>query len=178
MLLLLGCLLAVADEKPAFDWKPPAIDNGIFTRELGMLDSEREEFATNLAIHASNRVASSKADAAALAQARRTLALAQLLSPRNKRALITSFQLSKGIMPETVPGNYSPQAFSRLLLTRGQLLENQGGAENTLMARFFMALAAEMDPTNEDAVYASELRRIDHGPIDWKSITDAEAKKP
>lgn len=178
MLLLLGCLYAVADEKPAFEWKPPVIDGGLFTRELGMLDSEREEFATNLAIHASNRVASGKADATALAQARRMLALAQHLSPRNKRALVTSFQLSKGIIPETVPSNYSPQAFARLLLTRGQLLENQGGAENSRLARLFMDLAAEMDPTNEDAVYASELRRIDHGPVDWKSITDAEVKKP
>lgn len=177
-ILLLGMISpTTAEEAAVFEWKPPVVARGVFTGELGMLDSERDDFATNLAIHAVNRVAASRATPPALAEARRMLALAQHLSPRNKRALIASFQLAKGILPEAVESNYSPESFARLLLTRGQLLEKQGGAENQRLARLFIDLAAEMDPTNEDAVYASELRRIDHGAVDWKAITDAADNK-
>lgn len=143
-----------------------------------MLGSEREEYATNLAICAANQVVAAKAAPSSLAEARRMLALALHLSPRNKRALVVGFQLSKGILPEVAEGNYSPQVFARLLLTRGQLLEKQGGEENTRLARMFIQLAAGMDPKNEDAVYASEVHRLDHGAVDWSAITDGEEKKP
>jgi hypothetical protein len=67
---------------------------------------------------------------------------------------------------------------ARLLLTRGQLLEKQAGEENKILARYFIQLAAEIDPKNEDAVYASEVQRLDHGALDWKLITDPPVKKP
>ena len=69
------------------------------------------------------------------------------------------------------------QAFARLLFTRGQLLEKQGGDENGRLARLFIQLAATIDPRNEDAVYASEVHRLDHGPVDWAAVTDC-AKEP
>lgn len=174
----LGMVALHAAEAPkAFTWDPPKVVRGLFTRELGMLDSEREEYATNLAIIAANQVAVSKASPQSLADARRMLALALHLSPRNKRALVASFQLSKGVLPERAEGNYGTQAFARLLFTRGQLLEKQGGAEDVALARIFIQLAASMDPRNEDAIYASEIHRIDHGGVDWSGITDA-GKKP
>jgi hypothetical protein len=106
------------------------------------------------------------------------LALALQLSPRNKRAVVVNFQLSKGILPDVVDSNYSQPVLARLILTRGQLLLKQGGEENQRLARFFIQLAAEMDPKNEDAVYASEVQRLDHGAVDWASITDPAAKNP
>jgi hypothetical protein len=42
----------------------------------------------------------------------------------------------------------------------------------------FVQLAANMDPRNEDAVYASEVHRLDHGEFDWSAITDPGKKKP
>jgi len=36
-------------------------------------------------------------------------------------------------------------------------------------------LAAERDPRNEDAVYASELQRLDHGKVDWADLMDVKA---
>ena len=136
-----------------------------------MLGSEREEYATNLASIAINQVVIAKASPESLAEARRMLALALHLSPRNKRAVVVNFQLSKGIVPELSEGNYSPQVFARLILTRGQLLEKQGGEENKLLARYFIQLSANLDPKNEDAVYASELQRLDHGDLDWTPVT-------
>jgi hypothetical protein len=35
-----------------------------------------------------------------------------------------------------------------------------------------------MDPKNEDAVYASEMQRLDHGSVNWKSLTDVKPGAP
>jgi hypothetical protein len=168
--------LHAAEPSKSFAWEPPKVAQSMFSNDLGMLDSERDEYATNLAIYASNLITASKASGPSLAEARRTLGLALHLSPRNKRAIVTSFQLSKGILPETLQGNYSPQVLARLLLTRGQLLEKQGGDENNKLARLFIQLAAGMDPKNDDAVYASEVQRLDHGDVDWAAVTNGVAK--
>lgn len=178
-LVLSLCLPALAAEEPAkFEWNPPKTGPGLFTDALGMLDREREEYADNLAGYAANRVAAAKASVASLAEARRLVALALHLSPRNRKALVLSFQLSRGVLPEAVADDYRPGVLASLLYTRGQLLKQQGGAENALLARIFTELAAEMDPKNDDAVYASELQRIDHGAVDWAELTDVKAAAP
>lgn len=175
----LGVAFAIAGEAPkAFAWDPIKIPQSMFTRELGMLDSEREEYATTLAQLSANRVNAEKASPASLAEARRMLSLALHLSPRNKKALVTGFQLAKGVLPEAAEGGYSPQAFARLLYSRGQLLEKQGGVENGKLARMFIQLAATLDPRNEDAVYASEVHRLDHGEIDWSALASPVRKDP
>jgi len=170
-------LLRAEPPGPVFMWEAPKVVTSVFSPDLGMLDSERDEYATNLAVYASNSVVSTKATGESLKAARRILALALQLSPRNKRAVVVNFQLSKGVLPVLIESNYSPQVLARLLLTRGQLLDKQGG-ENKRLARYFIALAAEIDPKSEDAVYASELQRLDQGALDWSLVTDAETKKP
>ncbi len=160
-----------------FVWEAPKVGGSVFSHELGMLDAEREEYATNLATVAANRIALAKASPASLAEGRKMLALALQLSPRNRRAVVANFQLSKGVLPEVMESNYSAPVFARLILTRGQLLEKQGGEENQKLARFFIQLSAEMDPKNEDAVYASEIQRLDRGPVDWAEITEPAKKQ-
>jgi len=173
---LLGAALHAADPQKSFSWEPLKVSQSMFSKDIGMLDSERDEYATNLAIYASNMITTNKASAQSLADARRVMGLALHLSPRNKRAIVTSFQLTKGILPEVVQTNYSPLVLARLLLTRGQLLEKQGGDENKKLARFFIHLAASMDPKNDDAVYASEVQRLDHGDVDWSAVTHGVPK--
>ncbi len=169
--------LGAQEAAKPFPWVPPKVEKSDFTAGLGMLDSEREEYATSFATLASNRVLAAKASPASLTEARKMIALALHLSPRNKRALIVNFQLSKGVLPDPVESNYSAQVFARLILTRGQLLTKQGGEENLKLARYFTQLAAEMDPKNEDAVYASEVQRLDQGAIDWSAVTDNVGKQ-
>ena len=165
----------VADESAkTFLWAAPKVVVSVFTADLGMIDSERDDYATNLATAASNHIAASKASPASLAEGRKIIALALQLSPRNKRAVVVNFQLAKGILPEVVESNYSPPVLARLILMRGQVLTQQGGAENLKLARYLTQLAAELDPKNEDAVYASEVQRLDHGTVDWAALTDAE----
>lgn len=165
----------LAQDEAKFTWKPPHTGAGVFTDQLGMLDREREEYANALAAHASNEVAVAKASVASLAEARRLVALALHLSPRNRKALVLSFQLTRGVLPEAVPGDYRPEVLAGLLFTRGQALKRQGGGENLLAARIFTQLAAEIDPKNDDAVYASELSRLDQGSLDWSVLTDVVA---
>ena len=178
MICISATLLTAQETAKSFNWDPPKVRVSSFSNDLGLLDSEREEYATTLATLASNRLAQAKASPASLAEARRMLGLALQLSPRNKRAVVVSFQLTKGILPAVTEGNYSPEVFARLIVTRGQLLDKQGGDENKRLARYFVQLAAELDPKNEDAVYLSEVQRLDHGSVDWAAITDPAEKAP
>ena len=165
---MISCLVADESAKE-FLWDSPKVVSA-FTAELGMLDSERDEYATNLATAASNSIATAKASPASLVLGRNLITLALHLSPRNKRALIVNFQLSKGILPEIAEGNYSLPVLARLIFVRSEVLTKQGGAENAKLARYFTQLAAELDPKNEDAVYASEMQRLDHGVVDWAAL--------
>lgn len=180
--LSLAVVAGAADEKAKFEWKPPVVGAGVFTDKLGMLEREREEYANNLAGYASNRVAAAKASTASLNEARRLVALAMHLAPRNRKALVLSFQLSRGVVPEAEPDNYRPEVLAGLFFTRAQVLKEQGGAENLLLSKVFTELSAEMDPKNDDAVYASELQRLDGGGVDWSGLTDvkkqAKEKEP
>jgi len=176
-LVLTAMVASAEDPAKVFTWTPPKVGNGMFTNDLGMLDSERNDYSTNLATYATNHVLAAKASPASLEEARRVLALALHLSPRNKKALVVTFQLGKGILPEAAESEYSPQSLARLLLSRGQLLEKQPGAENVQLSRMFIELAAGMDPKNEDAVYASEVQRLDHGSVNWNDVTDYKAKE-
>jgi hypothetical protein len=168
--------LCGAEEPKKFVWEPLQIKTSVFSRDVVMLDAERDEYATNLAAYSANMIATDGASLVSLKQARRILALALHLSPRNRQAVVTQFQLTKGILPEKAEGDYSPQVLARLLLTRGQLLLQQQEGENRALGRYLIQLAAEIDPRNEDAVYASEIMRLDSGAPDWKQLTDPGEK--
>lgn len=176
ILVVLSLASVHAEEPPKFTWEPLEIRTSVFSQEIVMLDSERDEYATNLAAYAANEISQSGASIASVARGRKVLALAMHLSPRNKQALVTQFQLSKGIIPKKTESDYSPEVFARLLLTRGQLLQQQPEGENTVLAHYLIQLAAEIDPRNDDAVYASEVIRLDSGGLDWEKLA-SPAKK-
>lgn len=171
-MLALG--VSAEEQRAAFAWKAPRTGAGVFSDALGMLDREKEEYATNLVVYATNGVARSKASVASLEVARRLIALSIHLSPRNKRALVAKYQLERGVVPAVLPSEYSSEVLAKLLFTRSQILRQQGGDENLFLARVFTELAAEFDPKNEEAVYACELQRLDFGRIDWSELTDVK----
>lgn len=175
VVMLLGALAspAVAQDKGArgIQWTPVKVQASAFSRDLGLLDAERDEYATNLADCAALGIAHAKSSPESLDQARRMLLLALNLSPRNRRAIIVNYQLSKGLVPDAAKGDFSPPTMARLLLTRGQILAKSDSQENRLLARMFSHLAADIDPKNEDAVYASEVDRLDHGNLDWTFLS-------
>jgi len=178
LLLIAAASVHAQDTTGSFTWVPVQTHGKMFSRELGMMDAERDEYATNLVNFASNKVAAAKASPASLDQAKRFIALAMHLSPRNKRALVVNFQLSQGTLPEPVVVDFSPETLAKLIFTRAGLLAKQEGQENALVARMFVELSAQLDPKNEDAVYASEVQRLDHGAVDWTALQQVQAPAP
>lgn len=178
--MAIGCLLltfaSAQPKEQRVAWIPVKVTQVLFPREMGMLDSEREEYADHLVGLAVNRIRETPKAEASVLLARRMIALALHLSPRNKRAVVANFQLSKGIMPEAIANDLLPQSFSRLLFARGQMLEKQGGDSNLLLARYLYELATDLDPKNEDAIYVSELRRLERGEVKWSELTDPPDK--
>ncbi|MGE9270160.1 MAG: hypothetical protein ACQKBU_05090 [Verrucomicrobiales bacterium] len=170
--------VGAAEPGQPFPWREPRVGAGVFSDDLGMLDREREEYTNNFAVVAVNEIARQKASLESLEKGRRLLALSLHLAARNKRALVANFQLSRGVIPEPVESNYSKEVLARLIFTRAQVLREQGGVEDRLLSRIFVELAAELDPKNEDAVYACELQRLDHGRVDWKFLTDVKPPPP
>lgn len=169
--LLLGFAHAEPKRQLA-DWQPMKITRSLFPREMGMLDAEREEYADHLVSLAVGRIRKEPASVAGMMWARRMMALALHLSPRNKRAVVANHQLSRGLVPEAVDAGLLPESVSRLLFARGQMLEKQGGEANLRLSRYLYELAAELDPKNEDAIYLSELRRLEQGEVRWSELTD------
>ncbi len=172
VLMVLTVLPVLAKGELQGDYKSPMINRRLFGDELSMVNNERDEYATNLTAFAVKTVQQQKGSQASLDKARNLLGLALHLSPRNRKSVVVSKQLAEGVMPESVAADYGSEVFAKLLLARGQLLEKQKGESNALLARYFIALSAAMDPRNEDAVYESEIQRIDHGELSWAVMTD------
>ncbi|MGB1259000.1 MAG: hypothetical protein ACPG6P_03015 [Akkermansiaceae bacterium] len=156
------------------EYRAPSINMRLFGNDLALANTERQEYATNLGAYVVNIIQASKGDQASLDRARRILGLALHLSPRNKKCVVINAQLKRGLMPDNVVADYEPNVFAKLLLTRAQLLEKQEGATNEQLARYFIELAADINPRNEDAVYESEIRKIDKGALSWETLTDGK----
>ena len=167
-----------AEAEKSVRWVAPKIVASVFSESLGMIDSERDDHATNLADYATYRVQSAKGDAASLAVAHRFVALALQLSPKNKRATALDAELSKGLVPKPVEANYQPPALARVLVARGKLLVKQGGEENEELARYFVQLAFEIDPTNAELARAAEAFLLEKGPVDWERLGQGGSEKP
>ncbi|NWK54332.1 hypothetical protein HW115_01825 [Verrucomicrobiaceae bacterium N1E253] len=181
-LLLLALVLGFAAELEAKDelqgeYKAPTINRRLFGESLSMVNNERDEYASNLAAIAVLHVNENKGSQKSLDYARQLLGLALHLSPRNRKSVVANRQLQASMMPKKVAADYDPEVFARLLLARGQLLEKQEGKANAQLSRYFVALAAMIDPRNEDAIYESEMHRIDHGDLTWSDITDAKTER-
>lgn len=168
-------ILPAQEEAGKFEWPLIRVEGRMFSPDLVMLDAERDQYATNFANLAANRVTAAKASPASIDQARKLVSLALHLSPRNKRAVIVNFQLSQGILPEPVALDFGPAAMARLIFAKATLLMKQEGDENKIVARMFTQLAAQLDPKNEETVYASEVQRLDHGELDWSVLIHADA---
>jgi hypothetical protein len=145
------------------------IKRGGFSHELGMLDAERDEYASYLAAQAANQLADEgKKDSQV--KASRLLAVAKTLSPRNKRTLTVEAQIRQDGKPKPIEHVFTPPALAQLLMTRGKLLVEEKGAENHWLGRVFVELAAGLDPKNKQAVKEKENMEFDYGVLDWGAL--------
>ncbi|MDX1679433.1 MAG: hypothetical protein R3242_01770 [Akkermansiaceae bacterium] len=132
-----------------------------------MMDAERDDYAANLSGIAVHQLHAGKADEDSQELARQLMALALHLSPRNKQAVVLNAKLAQGKVPPAPATDYRAETMARLLMERGKLLEKQEGKENVELAGYFYQAAVELDPGNEDAIYLSELYRINHDEVAW-----------
>ena len=173
LLLSLTIGYGQTEEVPfAAPYEAPVVEKALFGDDV-MLAAERKSYATNLATYAANLVSAKGAAKEALMSARRILALSLNLERRNKQAMVVNFQLRQGVMPKVKVGDYNPRTFSRLLMARAKLLlkGREGTKKERLLARYFIDVAAHIDPRNEDAVFECETQRIDFGDLDWGLLT-------
>ena len=155
---------------PQLKWRALRVMKSQFPRSMGMIDSERDDYATNLAGVAIIHLRENKADDKSRELARKMILLALHLSNQNRKAVVFNGRLGRGEMPEAPQVDYSAKTLGLLLMNRAKLLEKQEGESNVEVAGYFFDLASELDPKSEDAIYHSELFRINHGEVDWNKL--------
>lgn len=142
--------------------------------DFSMLAQERDDYATTLARFAIESAHLEPANKDNMSGVRRFIAFALHLSPRNRTAVVSNHQFGRGLMPEHKEADYSRTVFARLLLTRGRLLKRQKSEADQFVGRCFIELAAELDPRNEEAVYDSEIQKLDEQEVDWSLFMGKE----
>ena len=158
------------DELPAFQYEALEVKKSLFG-DFSMLLQERDDYATTLTRFALESAHAAPNEEENMKGVRRLISLALQLSPRNRTAVVANSQLGKGLLPEKKAGDYSRAVFARLLLTRGRLLKKQPGDNDQFVGRCFVELAAELDPRNEEAIYDSEIQKLDGEEVDWSVFT-------
>ncbi len=142
-------------------------NRNLLAEGLEMQGKEREEYAGHLTQFAVKMIKTKKEDEKAVAQARKALIVALNLSPRNKEAVVSNIQLSKGVIPKVAEPVYEKETLSTLLYVRGKNLRKAEGEVNYFLGRVFIQMAAEFNIRNVDAVYDAEILTQDEGELNW-----------
>ena len=159
------------DVKLAGKYRVVEVGESKFKRGLEMVGREQDEYARHLTNFALGQIQAQKGAQKSLDLARRYIGLALHLSPKNRESVIANVQLSKGIMPKIKKKAFNKMTLATLLYVRGDTLRKQDGEANQLLAQAFVTLAAELNPMNEDAIYASAVLQQDYGKLDWNQFT-------
>lgn len=168
------------DKRPAV-YRQVAVEQGVFAGDdVAMLEQEKKSTATQIAAFVANELGAKagKGERASAALAERMMGLALNLDPRNRAAVVVNVQMGRGVEPTKIEAEYSKEVLSQLLVTRAKLLREQEGAANLVLAGFLFAVAVEIDPRNEDAIYEHEMYRLDEAALDWGLLTTVVAAKP
>ena len=179
MILAFGLPFGMAKEpEQAIAWQPLAVKISAFSADLGLLDAERESYATSLASCAAIGIREANASQEALDLGQRLLAVALNLSPHNRLAKQVNQQLAQGELPDALRAEYGAPSLARLLLARGNLLVKSQSQEDRLLGRMFFRLAADLDPKNDAAGAASKADQLDFGNVDWTFLTRRRTGNP
>lgn len=133
---------------------------------------ERERTANALAAYVVNVLWTSDGPDKA-SWAARFIGLALAIHRENPRANVTNRLLRSGENLKPIEMEFSPGIFARILYNRAVQLR-EGSEADKILAAYFMAVAAQIDPYFEDAVYAHEVARFDGKAPDWSVVTGWE----
>ena len=154
----------------AGSYRAPVVEPARFAgEEIALSAIDRDKLATSLAGHVANTV-EPDANVRQLTKARRLLGLALHMSPRNRAAVVTSFQFSRGHAPKKVAADYSAATLAELLQTQARSLLAKKTEADTSLAGYLLDAAVEIDIANESAVYELEIYKKDVGRVDWDRL--------
>lgn len=151
------------------------VESPVFLRGLSMFGREQDEYATNLTAHALIQLQQRGGDVKSWAIARKMIALALNLSPRNDHASAANKKLAQGQWPKRVNPDNESKVFARLLLTRSKILSESGAAKDGMLARYFLELSVVLDPEDGEATRLHNEDVRNNGVLDWALITGDKA---
>ncbi|MFT7513414.1 MAG: hypothetical protein ACI9QL_002627 [Candidatus Omnitrophota bacterium] len=105
----------------------------------------------------------------------RMLGLALQLDPKNREAVLTNGKLKRGALLRKPERLITKKELSTDLLAWADGLVKTGNAEDLKLAGYFLGLAADLDPVNDDTLYLLELWQQTQGPVKWDWIYGAQA---
>ena len=160
------------------------IENPQFThKDVGIFELELEKAANFLALYVYKNFAQAikAGDDAGRVQARRYLSLALHMDPQNVTARRINEMLTEGNAEEIeTPLPQKPKDFVEFLGRLIEQLKARPESPAKKLAGYLSLVAADLDPTNEDIVYAAELflqKSGDHSSI-WKELAVGKAPIP
>ncbi len=151
----------LAPGKPAF--AKPKVPAALFTHEkTALLAPECERIASFLAKHAAERFTPGilRGDRAAMREGRLLLTVSLHLAPLNAAAVHCADAWSEGRAPRLPAAGENLRVFSGFMLRAAQRQEGEPGSAREVLGRVLIRLAADLDPKNEDAIYASEMQDL------------------
>ena len=146
-------------EPPVRAFVRPKVPVALFTHDkTALLEPECERIATFLARYAAEKYTAGvlRGEASARAQGRLLLTISQHLQPLNASAIHVGLHWLDGREPNLPPPGEDLHLFAAFLLSAAQRQADKPAPTRETLARIFIRLAADLDPQNEDAVYASE----------------------
>ena len=184
LLTLLGLATTVTADDPApaaKKFRPVVIDEPSLPHDqVGLIQLECEKIATYLSIYAyqNYREGIKQHSLEARIRARRCLSLALNVDPHNIAAERINTLLAEGReWPEEILLPQEPKLFVEFAAALARRLNAAGKPESKRLAGFLSLIAADMDPTNEDAVYAAEIftRNTEDLSQAWKDLAVGRA---
>ena len=178
--LISALLLLVASGCPAQDetapnvapetktFATPKVPAALFTHDkTALLAPECERIASFLARHAAEQYTAAvlRGDSKAMTQGRLLLTVSLHLAPLNAAAVHCADSWSEGRSPSLPPPGEDLRILTSFMVSAAQRQAGAPGTAREVLARILIRLAADLDPANEDAIYASELQdRAGHAP--------------
>lgn len=184
--LLLLAASAIAQAPPGIGegervrYRAASIEESLFTADkVGMLELECKDIAESLAGVAMERFEKRRHEwtkkEAVLAE--KIVVLARHLDPRCKIATEMDKAFASGAAVESRWEKKRVVVLVETLVLRAKLLRATGKADDVRLAACFLDVAAEIDPKNENAIYAFEIFRRDVGSVNWDVVAGRKRGK-
>ncbi|HEX2748507.1 MAG TPA: hypothetical protein VHM91_10945 [Verrucomicrobiales bacterium] len=152
------------DAPPKRIFVRPNVPAALFTSDkTALLEPECERIAVYLARYAAEKYTAGvlRGEPEAMTKGRLLLAISLHLQPMNGNAVQCATRWLDGKEPTLPPPQENLRVFSNFLLSAAVRQMDKPAPAREALSRILNRLAADLDPENEDAIYASEIQDRD-----------------